>query len=62
MRKNTLVMIVIILFTLLTVGCVFSGSGNHDPDTIVPDREVLVENLKASGYTITTLWQWKVPI
>ena len=55
MRKNTLVMIAIILFTLLTVGCVFSGSGNPDPDTIVPDREVLVENLKASGYTITTL-------
>ena len=48
-------LVFVVLF--LMAGCGFSTNtnGTPDPDKIVPSREVLIENLKNSGYTITAL-------
>ena len=45
------------LFVFLMVGCGSSTNTNGvpDPDKIVPDREVLMENLEKKGYTVTAL-------
>ena len=45
------------LFVFLMVGCGSSTNTNGvpDPDKIVPDREVLMENLEKKGYTVTVL-------
>lgn len=57
MRKNIFECILVFLLIILMAGC---GSSTHtngvpDPDKIVPKREVLIENLEKSGYTITAL-------
>ena len=56
MRKITLCALVFSII-LLMVGCGSSTNTNGvpDPDKIVPKRDVLVENLTNSGYTVTTL-------
>ena len=56
MRKIFLCVLVFSLIFLM-VGCGSSTNTNGipDPDKIVPKREVLVENLTNSGYTVTTL-------
>lgn len=57
MRKNIYVFIVACIITILMAGCGSSTNTNGvpDPDKIVPKRDVLIENLENSGYTITTL-------
>ena len=57
MRKNILVCILVFVVLFLMAGCGSSTNtnGTPDPDKIVPSREVLIENLKNSGYTITAL-------
>ena len=57
MRKNVFVCILIFVLVLSMAGCGSSTNTNGvpDPDKIVPKREVLVENLENSGYTITAL-------
>lgn len=56
MRKIILCALVFSII-LLMVGCGSSTNTNGvpDPDKIVPKRDVLVENLTNSGYTVTTL-------
>lgn len=58
MKKFITVIMSAILLVCL-VGCGSSTNTNTngvpDPDKIVPKREVLIENLEDSGYTITTL-------
>ena len=56
-KKNIILCVLVFLLIFLMVGC---GSSTHtngvpDPNKIVPKREVLVENLENSGYTITAL-------
>ena len=57
MRKNVFVCILIFVLVLSMAGCGSSTNTNGvpDPDKIVPKREVLIENLENSGYTITIL-------
>ena len=57
MRKNILVCILVFVVLFLMAGCGSSTNtnGTPDPDKIVPSREVLIENLENSGYTITAL-------
>lgn len=57
MRKNIYVFILTCIITFLMAGCGSSMNTNGvpDPDKIVPKRDVLIENLENSGYTITTL-------
>ncbi len=57
MRKNFFVCILVFLLVLSMTGCGSSTNTNGipDPDKIVPKRELLIENLENSGYTITTL-------
>lgn len=55
MRKSVLVSIIALVFVFIMAGCSTSSNGVPDPDKIVPKREVLIENLEDSGYTITTL-------
>lgn len=57
MRKNIYVFLVACIVTILMAGCGSSTNTNGvpDPDKIVPKRDVLIENLENSGYTITTL-------
>jgi len=55
--KKILLCVLIFSLILLMAGCDSSThtNGVPDPNKIVPKREVLVENLKNSGYTITAL-------
>ena len=57
MRKNIFVCILVFILVLSMTGCGSSTNTNGvpDPDKIVPKREVLIENLENSGYTITAL-------
>lgn len=57
MRKNILVCMLVFVVLFLMAGCGSSTNtnGTPDPDKIVPSREVLIENLENSGYTITAL-------
>ena len=57
MRKNILVCILVfvVLFLMSCCGSSTNTNGTPDPDKIVPSREVLIENLENSGYTITAL-------
>ncbi len=57
--KKIITVIVSAILLVCFVGCGSSTNTNTngvpDPDKIVPKREVLIENLEDSGYTITTL-------
>lgn len=57
MRKNIFMFILVFILVFSMAGCGSSTNTNGvpDPDKIVPKREVLIENLKNSEYTITTL-------
>ena len=57
MRKNLFICILALAVILFVAGCGSSTNTNGvpDPDKIVPKREVLIENLENSGYTITAL-------
>ena len=57
MRKNIFACMLIFILVISMVGCGSSTNTNGvpDPDKIVPKREVLIENLENSGYTITIL-------
>ena len=55
MRKRALASIIALVLVFIMAGCGTSSNGTPDPDKIVPKREVLIENLEDSGYTITTL-------
>ena len=55
MRKSALAGIIALVLVFIMAGCGASSNGIPDPDKIVPKREVLIENLEDSGYTITTL-------
>lgn len=56
MRKIILcVLIFSLIFLMVGCGSSVNTNGVPDPDKIVPKREVLVENLENSGYTITAL-------
>ena len=57
MRKNILVCMLVFIVLFLVAGCGSSTNtnGTPDPDKIVPSREVLIDNLENSGYTITAL-------
>ena len=45
----------VVLFLMAGCGSSTNTNGTPDPDKIVPSREVLIENLENSGYTITAL-------
>lgn len=61
MCKKTLVFILVLALIFSMAGCGSSTNtdvntnGYPDPNKIVPKREVLIENLKNSGYAITIL-------
>lgn len=57
MRKNILISILVLAAIFLMVGCssFINTNGVPDPDKIVPQQDVLIENLEDSGYIITTL-------
>jgi len=55
MRTRIPAGILALLLVLFLAGCGSSGSRIPDPEKIVPDREVLIENLADRGYTITVL-------
>jgi len=55
--KKLFLCVLIFSCIILMVGCssFVNTNGIPDPDKIVPQREVLIENLENSGYTVTTL-------
>lgn len=55
MRKNIFICILTLALTFLIVGCGSFGTSMPDPDKIVPQRDILIENLEDKGYTIETL-------
>ena len=55
MSKTVKIIIAVMILTLLTAGCGSPSFSGPDPDKIVPAREVLIENLKDSGYTVKEL-------
>ena len=57
MRKSIFACVLVFILLFSTTGCGSSTNTNGvpDPDKIVPKREVLIENLENSGYTITIL-------
>lgn len=56
MRKNIFwFMLVLVLLLMAGCGSSTNTNGTPDPDKIVPEREVLIENLEDSGYMITHL-------
>lgn len=57
MRKNIFacILVFILIFSMVGCGSSINTNGVPDPDKIVPQREVLIENLENSGYTITAL-------
>ena len=48
-------LVFVVLFLMAGCGSSTNTNGTPDPDKIVPSREVLIENLENSGYTITAL-------
>lgn len=55
MRKNILAGILLVIILMAGCGASVNTNGVPDPDKIVPGRDVLIDNLEDSGYTITAL-------
>ena len=57
MRNNIFACMLVFILVISMVGCGSSTNTNGvpDPDKIVPKRDILIENLESSGYSIEAL-------